>query len=814
LQESIRFAQSTIDALSAHVCVLDENGAILATNMAWRRFAEANSPLAQRERTGDNYLQVCDAVIGPEAADAAAFATGIRAVTRGELANFAKEYSCDSPSEKRWFRGQVTRFPGDGPVRVVVVHENITTRRLADEERDKLMHLIEHSPDFIALAEMDGTITFVNGGGRKMLGLTAERHFSNLHLTDYVPEKWREFFRETVIATAIKDGIWRGEMQLRNLQTGSLIDVFRTVFMISDPTGQRRFFATVTQNITDRKRIERELRENTERMRIQTSALDAAANGVVITDCRGTIQWVNAAFTRLTGYPAAEVLGKNPRFLKSGHHPESFYRKIWSTILRGRVWMGEVVNRRKDGRLYHEENTITPVIDEGGAITHFIAVKQDITERKRAEEDLNFKTALLEAQVEAALDGILVVDNHGRQVVKNKRFIEVWNFPKEIAENTDDQKSLDFVTNQNKNATEFLKKVNHLNAHPREVSRDEIELIDGRFLDRYSSPVLSKEGKHYGRIWTFRDITDRKQAEASMQKMHEKLLDISREAGKSEVASSVLHNVGNVLNSVNVACCCVAKDLRNSKTANLSKVVMLMNEHEADLGTYLTNDAKGKRIRGYLAELAEHLVTEQTVALKELGELQSNIEHIKEIVARQQSYATVYGVNQTVQIKDLIDDALSMSFTSQFRRETQVSLDYELNLPRITLDKHKVLQILVNLIRNAKQACDGLAPNARRLGIRVANGTGFLRGAVVDNGVGISAENLKQVFNHGFSTKKDGHGFGLHNSAIAAKEMGGSLIAQSNGIGLGSVFTLELPLKAAPAANTPEENKPNYETLN
>ena len=239
-----------------------------------------------------------------------------------------------------------------------------------------------------------------------------------------------------------------------------------------------------------------------------------------------------------------------------------------------------MVNRRKDGRLYHEENTITPVIDEGGAITHFIAVKQDITERKRAEEDLNFKTALLEAQVEAALDGILVVDNHGRQVVKNKRFIEVWNFPKEIAENTDDQKSLDFVTNQNKNATEFLKKVNHLNAHPREVSRDEIELIDGRFLDRYSSPVLSKEGKHYGRIWTFRDITDRKQAEASMQKMHEKLLDISREAGKSEVASSVLHNVGNVLNSVNVACCCVAKDLRNSKTANLSKVVMLMNEHE------------------------------------------------------------------------------------------------------------------------------------------------------------------------------------------------------------------------------------------
>ena len=554
------------------------------------------------------------------------------------------------------------------------------------------------------------------------------------------------------------------------------------------------------------------MEENLEHMRIQARALDFAANGVVITDRKGTIQWVNSAFTRLTGYSAAEALGKNPHILKSGQHSDSFYKDLWSTISKGQVWNGEIINCRKNGRLYYEEMTIMPVIEPGGAITHFIAIKQDISERKRAEQELVFKTALLEAQVESALDGILVVDNQGRHLIKNERFIQVWKIPKPLAENTEDRESLDFVTSQNKHPAEFLRRVEHLNANPNEVGRDEIELVDGRFLDRYSSPVRSKDGKHYGRIWTFRDITERKRSEASMKEMHEKLMDISREAGKSEVASSVLHNVGNVLNSVNVACACVANDLRNSRTPNLSKVGKLLHEHGADLGAYLTKDEKGKRIPGYLVELAEHLVAEQARALKELGELQSNIEHIKEIVAMQQSYATVYGLSQMVQITELIEDALGMNVHSQ--QDLELCRDYAPDLPEITLDKHKVLQILINLIRNAKQACDGSGSKAKRLTVRVTHGGGFLRVAVVDNGVGIPAEHLTQVFNPRFTTKKGGHGFGLHNSANAAKEMGGFLIAQSDGPGLGSVFTLELPLNAASNSHTPEHDKPIYEKIN
>ena len=118
------------------------------------------------------------------------------------------------------------------------------------------------------------------------------------------------------------------------------------------------------------------------------AALEAVANGVVITDAHGTILWVNAAFTRMTGYALDEVIGKNPRLLKSGEHPTVFYEGLWATIVSGNSWTGEMTNRRKDGSTYVEEQTITPVRGAGGMISHFIAVKQDRTVRRRADEAL------------------------------------------------------------------------------------------------------------------------------------------------------------------------------------------------------------------------------------------------------------------------------------------------------------------------------------------------------------------------------------------------------------------------------------------
>src|SRR5713101_2858944 len=315
-----------------------------------------------------------------------------------------------------------------------------------------------------------------------------------------------------------------------------------------------------------------------------------------------------------------------------------------------------------------------------------------------------------------------------------------------------------------------------------------------RWVHSRSAPVRSEVGDLIGHVGTVEDITERKRAEAELEKANRELLEVSRQAGRAEVATGVLHNVGNVLNSVNVASTCLADSLRKSKAASLAKVVALVREHEADLGSFFATDPKGKQLPGYLAQLSEHLAGEQAAALKELAHLQKNIEHIKEIVTMQQSYAKMSGVGETLPVIDLVEDALRMNSGALVRHDVQVIKEFEAVTP-VTVDKHKVLQILVNLIRNAKYACDESGRPDKRLWMRVTKGDDRVRIAVRDNGIGIPAENLTRIFAHGFTTRKDGHGFGLHSGALAAKEMGGNLSAQSEGVGQGATFTLELPLK-------------------
>jgi signal transduction histidine kinase len=288
------------------------------------------------------------------------------------------------------------------------------------------------------------------------------------------------------------------------------------------------------------------------------------------------------------------------------------------------------------------------------------------------------------------------------------------------------------------------------------------------------------------------NVTERKRAEAEVAEMHRQLLETSRQAGMAEVATGVLHNVGNVLNSVNVASTLLSDNLKKSKAPNLSKAVALMREHATNLGVFMTSDPKGTQLPGYLAQLGEHLVSEQTAALKELAGLQKNIEHIKDIVAMQQSYAKVSGVTETLMVTDLVEDALRMNASALERHEVQVVREYA-DLPPITVDKHKILQILVNLIRNAKYACDDSGRPDRQMKVRISNHNERIQISVIDNGVGIPQENLLRIFNHGFTTRKEGHGFGLHSGALAAKEMGGTLSVHSDGPGTGATFTIELP---------------------
>jgi C4-dicarboxylate-specific signal transduction histidine kinase len=263
----------------------------------------------------------------------------------------------------------------------------------------------------------------------------------------------------------------------------------------------------------------------------------------------------------------------------------------------------------------------------------------------------------------------------------------------------------------------------------------------------------------------------------------------------------VLHNVGNVLNSVNVSAALIAELCRESKSVNLSKVVNLLEEHRADLPAFLEHHPQGRILVGYLRKLAGCLDEDRQANLAELETLIKNIDHIKQIVSMQQNVAKVSGVRERLRLQDLLEDALSINILSYHRHGIRVERRFE-EVPEAVVDKHSVLQILINLMGNAKHALKEAEREDKvvtlGLGMSATPGRVWIR--VADNGCGIAHDHLVRIFTHGFTTKKSGHGFGLHSGALAAKQMGGALRVDSAGKGQGAVFTLELPLGPVPDA--------------
>lgn len=412
-----------------------------------------------------------------------------------------------------------------------------------------------------------------------------------------------------------------------------------------------------------------------------------------------------------------------------------------------------------------------------------------VTERTR---ELAHSLSLLNSTLNSTTEGILAIQSCGTVICSNDRFKDMWGTPPGMMEQGDGRTVIAHLASQAKDSGDFQRALDALRASPDVPSSGEVELRDGRVFELYSRPH-QLENVTGGVVIAFRDVTERKQAEIDLKIAHERLLETSRMAGKAEVASSVLHNVGNILNSVNVSATLVSDNIAKSKIAGLSKAVALMHAHEHDLANFLSEDPRGKHLTSYLAQLSEHLQSDQQASMNELDSLRQNISHIKEIVAMQQSYAGVSAVEEIIDAADLVEDSLRMDQNSLQLHGIEVVREFE-KTPPVRCDKHKVLQILVNLVRNAQQSCVESGRPDKRLTLRVSRHEGFIRIAVADNGSGISGNDLTRVFSYGFTTKKDGHGFGLHGAALSAKEMRGSLHVHSEGAGSGATFTLHLPL--------------------
>jgi signal transduction histidine kinase len=253
--------------------------------------------------------------------------------------------------------------------------------------------------------------------------------------------------------------------------------------------------------------------------------------------------------------------------------------------------------------------------------------------------------------------------------------------------------------------------------------------------------------------------------------------------------------VGNVLNSINVSAGFIEDKVLNSKAKKLKKVTDMIAEHAGDLGKFFIDDKRGKHIPIYLTEAAQLIIDEQADIAEKLKSLTKNIEHIKQIIQAQQRYAKSGGVEIFTSISEVIKHSIEIAGGDLKRKGAECILEL-VELPEVRMDKQRVLQILVNLISNAKYALGKSKNQEKLLTIRChKHNEDKLRIEVTDNGIGIPKENMSKIFRHGFTTKEGGHGFGLHSSALAAKEMSGALTAQSDGRGKGATFILELPFK-------------------
>ncbi len=309
-------------------------------------------------------------------------------------------------------------------------------------------------------------------------------------------------------------------------------------------------------------------------------------------------------------------------------------------------------------------------------------------------------------------------------------------------------------------------------------------------------PMYDGDGELEFILATSANITERKNAEFEADKLNKELVKASRAAGMAEVATGVLHNVGNTLNSVFVSAELIQEKLSESKMSKLSSLLELLDAHTDDLATFLEEDPKGVKILPYLKLVTEKAESDREDTLKDAKRLRDRLQHVKVIVEGQQKYAKAKFAIEQCSADSLIEEALSLLDSESEKDEINISITVADDLPNIGVDRHMVTQILVNLLVNAKQALSNVGRPKKEVRVYAGlsdNGHFYIR--VEDNGVGVPEENFIQIFQNGFTTKEEGHGFGLHNASNAAKSMGGSLICQRVSHDFGAVFLLELPLQ-------------------
>jgi len=391
------------------------------------------------------------------------------------------------------------------------ITERKETEEILRESEEKFRTFAEQSPNMIFI-NRKGRVIYANAKCEELMGYTKEEFYApDFNFLDITAPEFSELVMNYFATHLRGEEVPAYEYTVITKQ-GSRIDVIITTKLILFEN-ENAVLGIIT-DISDRKKAE----ESLLKFRL---GIERSSDAVFITDPSGIIIFINPAFEQLYGYSFQESVGNTPRIFKSGILSSGDYKSFWSTLLSKNVVSGEIVNKTKNGRLVHIEGTNNPILDDQGKIIGFLGIHRDITDRKREEEDLEKSFSLIQATLESTADGILVVDRIGTITNYNAQFAKMWNIPENIMAEGKDREAINFVLAQLTSPKDFVSKVNELYSHPEDESFDVLEFKDGRIFERYSHPQRI-DGRPVGRVWSFRDVTQRKLAEEQLQESEER----------------------------------------------------------------------------------------------------------------------------------------------------------------------------------------------------------------------------------------------------------------------------------------------------
>ena len=651
--------------------------------------------------------------------------------------------------------------------RVKDLEQEVNASKREEERLVMFQKFTEASGQGLGWSNIKGEIIYFNPALCRIAGEERLEDIVGKSLLRYYDKETRKRLAEDILPAVIREGQWVGELDLYNTK-GEMIPTLNNIFVIRNEVGEPMCFSNVLSDISEKKLAEEQLLK-------LSSAVEQSSASIMITDVDGNIEYVNPKFTQITGYSPEEVVGKNPRFLNLGEHQPEYFRGLWDTICADKIWRGKFINKKKNGELYWESASISPVTNSEGVITHYVAVKEDITERKQTEDALRVSEKRFSDIINNTSSVIYLKDLEGRYLLINRQFENLFNVTKdESAGKTDhDIFPKDMADAFRENDKAVLKTGTPLELEEEALHDDGIHTyISVKF------PLYNVEGNPYGVCGISTDITERKRAEEALQRVRDELEQkVEKRTAKLNESNVILRN-----------------EIVERKQAEEEKHKLQSQLFQAQKMEYVGRLAGGiahdfnnimTAILGY-AQFALDKIDNNTALRKDIESIYNSGKKAANLTRQLLTFSREQMVQpQTLNMNTLVDEAWNM-LNKLIKNDIEIKIIHGEGLLNIKADPVQIEQIIMNLTTNARDAMPQggtLTFETARTCLDEENPKGqftvqsgeYVMLTVSDTGCGISQDIIEHIFEPFFTTKKVGEGTGLGLATVYG------IIQQNNG---------------------------------